>query len=334
MIRPALRLAAPVLVLVAALVGSGAAQTIYGPGGAPRPSGAAAPARLDAAPARSLPIVVRPRAREGASERRCAPDGVTCIAEATYAADLCRTIEAAAEEVGLDVGFFARLLWRESLFDAAAVSPAGAQGVAQFMPGTAELRGLRDPFNPAEAVLASAAYLKELEGRFGNLGLAAVAYNAGEERAADFLVGARGLPDETRAYVLAITSHSGEAWREALNDGPPVAPDLRLDGDTPFHEACVARADGRGIPAFRTPLSPWGVILAAQDRPATADRLARRAVERASAVLAGERIDQERVRVLGQMRYTAQVGRDTRAEAEALCERVRAAGVSCIVQRN
>ncbi len=333
MIRPA-RLAAPVLVLVAALADPGGAQAIHGLGGVLRPSPAAAPARLDAAPARDLPTVVRPRSRDGASERRCAPDGVTCIAEATYAADLCRTIGAAAEEVGLDAGFFARLLWRESLFDAAAVSPAGAQGVAQFMPGTAELRGLADPFNPAEAVLASAAYLKELEGRFGNLGLAAVAYNAGEEGAAGFLAGARGLPGETRAYVLAITGHSGEAWRDALDGGPAVEPDLRLDGDTPFREACIARAEGRGIPAFRTPLSPWGVILAAQDRPATADRLARRAVERAGAALAGERIDRERARVLGQMRHTAQVGRETRAEAEALCERVRAAGVACLVQRN
>ncbi len=330
MIRPALRLAA----LVAALASPGGAQTISKPGGIARPSAVAAPAGLEAAPARDLRAIVRPRSREGTSERRCTPDGATCIAEATYAADLCRTIEAAAEGVALDVGFFARLLWRESLFDAGAVSPAGAQGVAQFMPGTAELRGLADPFNPAEAVLASAAYLKELEGRFGNLGLAAVAYNAGEERAAGFLAGTRGLPGETRAYVLAITGHSGEAWRDALKDGPAVLPDLRLDGDTPFREACIARAEGRGIPAFRTPLSAWGVILAAQDRPETADRLARRATERASAALAGERIDRERVRVLGQMRYTAQVGRETRAEAEALCDRVRAAGVACIVQRN
>ena len=96
---------------------------------------------------------VRPQTRP-AEEQRCTADGRVCIREASYAEDVCRVIEEAAEAEGLDAGFFARLLWRESLFDASAVSHAGAQGIAQFMPGTARLRGLQDPFNPAEAILA------------------------------------------------------------------------------------------------------------------------------------------------------------------------------------
>ena len=155
----------------------------------------------------------------------CTPDRAHCVAESTYIPDVCRLIEAAARESGLDRDFFARLLWKESLFDAAAVSPAGAQGIAQFMPETAKLRGLGDAFNPAEALVASARYLSELSRDLGNIGLAAVAYNGGEARAARFIAAEAGLPLETRAYVRAITGHSAETWRDA----PPASVDLALD---------------------------------------------------------------------------------------------------------
>ena len=125
---------------------------------------------------------------------RCTRDGTACIARSTYIPDVCRTIEAAATAHGIDRGFFARLLWKESLFDAAAVSPAGAEGIAQFMPGTAKLRGLDDAFNPAEALYASAAYLADLGRAYGNLGLAAVAYNGGEARADRFVARRRRPP--------------------------------------------------------------------------------------------------------------------------------------------
>ena len=272
-------------------------------------------------------------------ERRCTADGRVCIAEGTYAEDVCRVIEEAAGAEGLDVGFFARLLWRESLFDASAVSHAGAQGIAQFMPGTARLRGLADPFNPAEAILASADYLRDLEREFGNLGMAAVAYNAGEERAARFLAGETGIPGETRAYVAAITGHGGEAWRDsAAGKGAAPAPDLALEPGRPFREACLEKAVARDFPSFAAPaepepeLLPWGVILAAQG--------SREAAERQAAGLAGlipgERIDHVRMRVpgSGQRRHVAQVGRETRQAAEELCGRIRAGGAACMVLRN
>jgi hypothetical protein len=278
----------------------------------------------------------RPRARpvEGAGEVRCAGDGV-CITEASYDADVCRVIEDAAQAEALDPGFFARLLWRESLFDASAVSPAGAQGIAQFMPGTAKLRRLADPFNPAEAILASADYLKELERRFGNLGLAAAAYNAGEERVSRYLSGSSGLPGETRAYVVAITGHPADVWR----DGPVPVPDYALDPAKPFREACLAKAQSRTMPSFEPeepPLLPWGVILAAQGSRDAAERQARRLGDDLGSVLDGERIVYTRARMPGmaQRRHIAQIGRDTRAEADALCGRIRANGATCIVLRN
>ena len=280
---------------------------------------------------RAVTPSLRPVARGEGGERRCAPGGEVCIAETTYAADICRVIEEAARREGLDAGFFARLLWRESLFDASAVSPAGAQGIAQFMPGTAALRGLSDPFNPAEAILASADYLRELERRFGSLGLAAVAYNAGEARAAEFLSGDDFLPGETRAYVSAITGHPAEAWR----DGPKPRPDLSLDAGQPFAEACLERAQGRGVQSLEPeapPLKPWAVILAAHGTRDAAERQA----GRLGGLIVGERVDLVRMRVpgAGGSRHVAQVGRDSRGEAEALCDRLKASGAVCMVLKN
>ena len=92
-------------------------------------------------------------ARAAQSDRiRCTDDGATCISVGNYVADVCSAIERAAGRNRLDPHFFARLLWKESLFEPGAISPVGAQGIAQFMPGTAQLVGLDDPFNPAKAI--------------------------------------------------------------------------------------------------------------------------------------------------------------------------------------
>ena len=110
------------------------------------------------------------------------------------AAEICSEISTQAGENGIPENFFARLIWRESLFDPSAVSPKGAEGIAQFMPATAKLRGLADPFNPKKALAASALYLAELRRTYGNLGLAAAAYNAGEDRIRRWMAGIGGLP--------------------------------------------------------------------------------------------------------------------------------------------
>jgi hypothetical protein len=287
-----------------------------------------------AVPAAATPIAMiappLPRtAQEGTS--RCTADGVHCVAAATYFRDVCRLIETAAAASGIDHAFFARLLWKESLFDAAAVSPAGAEGIAQFMPETARLRGLEDAFNPAEALVASAAYLAELSRAYGNIGLAAAAYNGGEARVERFLAADGGLPLETRAYVQAITGHSVEVWRDA----PPAAIDLTLDPGKDFQSACVARAETRTLREPRAPVLPWGVVVASNRDSAGAERQVARLKHR-HAILAGETISYTRGRRPGMARslHFAQVGRGSRAEAEALCGRLRAAGGDCMVLRN
>ena len=81
-----------------------------------------------------------------------------------------------------------------------AVSAKGAQGIAQFMPQTADFRGLADPFDPIEALHNSASYLRDLRERFGNLGLAAAGYNAGPGRVSAWLAGRRA-PAERDAQL-------------------------------------------------------------------------------------------------------------------------------------
>src|SRR5262245_13058429 len=128
---------------------------------------------------------------------------------------LCDTLAASAQTSGLPVSFFANLIWQESRFVFRAVSPAGALGIAQFMPKTAASVGLTNPFDPLMALPASASLLGGLFQRFGNLGLAAAAYNAGEGRVSNWLSNKSGLPQETRNYVLAITGLPVEHWKAA-----------------------------------------------------------------------------------------------------------------------
>lgn len=127
---------------------------------------------------------------------------------------VCYELALAAEESGIPVPFFARLIWQESNFRQRVVSHAGAQGVAQFMPQTAEEVGLDDPFDPAAALPASARYLETQMRTFGNLGLAAAAYNAGARRVTEWLARKGPLPDETRNYVKSITGQEPEKWTD------------------------------------------------------------------------------------------------------------------------
>ncbi|WP_439373978.1 lytic transglycosylase domain-containing protein [Bradyrhizobium sp. DASA03120] len=126
----------------------------------------------------------------------------------------CRALREAAEASGIPVPFFARLLWQESRFRSNEVSQAGAQGVAQFMPETAAEVGLDDPFDAMKALPASAKFLRKLRDDFGNLGLAAAAYNAGPGRIQKWLARESELPRETRDYVRIITGTRAEDWTE------------------------------------------------------------------------------------------------------------------------
>ena len=111
----------------------------------------------------------------------------------------------------------AALLQAESGYRADAVSPAGALGIAQFMPGTAAGMGLRDPFDPDQAIPAAGRLLGGHIRAFGSIPLALAAYNAGPGAVRRY----GGVPPyaETRAYVARIMALAGGA--AALAPGMP-----------------------------------------------------------------------------------------------------------------
>src|SRR4051812_44127246 len=138
---------------------------------------------------------------------------VRAHAEPAAVEEICRTLAQAAADNELPEEFFTRLIWQESRFDPKAVSPKGAQGIAQFMPQTAAMRGLADAFEPLQALRESTSYLRELRTTFrGNIGLAAAAYNAGPAQVEAWLAGRSLLPFETQAYVRIVTGYAAEAW--------------------------------------------------------------------------------------------------------------------------
>lgn len=127
--------------------------------------------------------------------------------------EICDTLVQSAQSNALPVPFFIRLLLKESGFRPDVVSLAGAEGIAQFMPETARSVGLDNPFDPLQAIAASARLLRNLVTKFGNLGLAAAAYNAGPRRIHDWLVRKGKLPQETQHYVKTITGRPAETWK-------------------------------------------------------------------------------------------------------------------------
>ena len=126
--------------------------------------------------------------------------------------ELCTTLVEVARSNDLPLGFFTNLIWRESRFGHDAISPVGAMGIAQFMPDVAEKLSL-DAFDTRSALPASGRLLRTLRARFGNLGLAAAAYNAGPKRVSDWLEGRSNLPKETQDYVHLITGRAAAHWQ-------------------------------------------------------------------------------------------------------------------------
>ena len=254
------------------------------------------------------------------------------IAANSGTARICALIQEAADHHGLPREFFARLIWTESRFDSRAISPAGAQGIAQFMPGTARIRGLDDPWDPAQAIPASAYFLADLKARFGNFGLAAAGYNSGPERVARWLAKGGRLPAETMNYVLQITARPVEWFREKGREVEPRA----LEKGKSFQQGC------RRLPVIQTRAfaaattrAPWGVQVAAGITPRAALRAFARVRSQLRSVIGGRGAIVVRSKLVGgRTRYSARVGAQSRGQARALCARIRRIGGNCVVRRN
>jgi hypothetical protein len=130
-------------------------------------------------------------------------------------------IARAAQRWNVGAALLSAQIYAESNFNPFARSPAGALGIAQFMPGTARSYGLRDAFDPAAAIDAQAHLMRDLLGRFGSVPLALAAYNAGP--AAVARCGCIPPYPETRAYVARILGLLGGA-----GDAPAAGLVVRL----------------------------------------------------------------------------------------------------------
>ncbi len=122
--------------------------------------------------------------------------------------DIASHVAEAAQRFGLPETWIYAVLRTESAGRIGAVSPAGAMGLMQLMPGTWDRQRSRyglgsDPFDPHDNILAGTSYLRELYDSYGATGFLA-AYNAGPGRYEDWRDRGRALPAETRAYVAKI----------------------------------------------------------------------------------------------------------------------------------
>ncbi len=247
---------------------------------------------------------------------------------------ICTLIAREADANGLPRDFFARLIWKESRFDHMAVSPVGAEGIAQFMPGTAKIVGLSDPFDIDQAIPASAAYLAKLQKGFGNWGLAAAAYNGGETRVGNWLANGGFLPLETEDYVLDITGNSADHFATRANEIEPRPLDLKLR----FEDACrkLPVIAASTIAMSRVNRKPWGVQVAGNFRQSAAIRQWERVQRAHPKLLSGYKPVISRVRTpIGRRGlFAVRIGADSRQEADRICVSLRTSGGACIVAKN
>jgi Transglycosylase SLT domain/SPOR domain len=302
----------------------------------------------DAAPAGGGGGIARPSVEELAIPRDD-KSGTQNTAAAGRETDtreaMCLMIESAARANDLPLEFFARVIWQESRFQSDAIGPVTrsgqrAQGIAQFMPGTASERRLLDPFDPVQALPKSAEFLRELRGQFGNLGLAAAAYNAGPRRVQEWLAGSGAMPQETRNYVAAITGTAVDDWAKAGSSGKMI--DRAPNASCRELMALLRRAPNSFVTELeqRVNLAAaklWGVQLAAGFDRNKALAMYARAIKRLSAVIG----DRDPSLLSSVMRnrgsrtfYQVRIGADTRPAADDLCNSIRRAGGACFVLRN
>lgn len=202
------------------------------------------------------------------------------------------------------------------------------------MPQTAEKRGLDNPFDPREAIPKSAQYLAFLRVKFGNLGLAAAAYNAGEARLSNWLSGRTTLPLETENYVLQVTGEPAETFRERRRQVKMIP----LKQGRSFQRACIGLPLGPddGISMASTFVMPWAIQVAGNFNRAVANRKWQE-LKANHGSLIGTRpvaVSELRTSMGNRPIYAVLIGEESRAAANALCSQLKAVGTPCIVKRN
>src|SRR5215510_7773979 len=173
-------------------------------------------------------------------------------------------IEQAAQRHRLDAALLAAVVHVESGGNPQAVSPAGAQGLTQLIPATAQRFGVHDPFDPAQSLDGAAKYLRGLLGQFsGDVSKALAAYNAGEGNVKKY----GGIPPfaETQAYVPAVLA-AYDTYSQTQPASPGGAGSLRQDLQRPTGD--ITAVDSGGVLASTpSPIRLAWLLEAATFRP-------------------------------------------------------------------
>jgi hypothetical protein len=267
-----------------------------------------------------------------------APQGLDRIAS------ICQMIKSAASANDLPADFFLRVIWQESRFKSDAIGPvtrsgARASGIAQFMPATAAERELTSPFDPAQALPKAAEFLRELRAEFGNIGLAAAAYNAGPQRVRDWLAGKRNLPSQTRAYVQIVTGRNAGQW---VRWEPMQTTDVKMKDVSCIEmprAPSIAHRENEVSPATelnrKNPMPEWVVQLIGDESENRALARYAQLKKKHPDILGGvEPIVSHTGLSLATAWNRVRIVADTRQAAESLCTRLQSSGEYCMVQRN
>jgi len=232
------------------------------------------------------------------------------------------------------------------------------------MPATASWRGLKNPFDPIEAIAKAGQLLNELRREFGNIGLAAAAYNAGSQRVRQWLARRQGLPRETQQYVRVVAGQRAEAWTLSTtatapletspeipcrpNEGwlakvPPSAvqatgrletsPNIQRSDADEFATASLPTAEANAVVA--APPLAWVVQLIGKPSRALATLAWSQLKHKHAAILADREPLLVETKLSGGMSwYRVRIATDGLERARALCGQLENAGASCLVQRN
>ncbi len=257
--------------------------------------------------------------------------------------EICNALELAALEHKLPVEFLGRLIWQESRHKAEAVSRAGARGIAQFMPATASDMGLKDPFDPVAALLKSAQFLRMLHDRFGNVGLAAAAYNGGPGRLERWLETRvknkkATLPQETQNYVRIITGKTVTEWvgvtgtqaaEVKAKNKVPCVPQQVIEAKAPTNTEKLEK------PVQVADINEWNVqVIGAWSEQKAHEQFA--AIKKKYPSMLGARrtsVFRGKLAKGGQATFI-RIAAATQAEGNELCSKLKETGGSCAVMKN
>ena len=247
---------------------------------------------------------------------------------------ICTLIAEQAQATGVPDALIARLFFSETAFDPAYTSPTGAAGIAKFNATVAESIGLSDRSDIETAIPAAVKRIADLKDRFGNLGLALAAYQAGEKPVRRWLDGNGYLPVSTMIFVRTMTGETSEFFRD-----PNAKLEIRpLETRFGFDDACgrlplIASGDA----SLEAPSEmPWAVVVGSGNDIDAAMTFWSEVKERT-----GFRIGGGKVYVLpvaaGMGRpshYSVRIGADTRGSAQATCSKLRGLGGACMITKN